>query len=67
LPNHRVDVFVAPAGRHGEGSISLGPAITRADGGFSVDLPVPATLDLARYEILLSSADDAYYNAALSE
>jgi transglutaminase-like putative cysteine protease len=67
LPNHKVDVFLAPAGRGGEGSISLGPAITRPDGGFSVDLPVPATLDLARYEILLSSADDAYYNAALSE
>jgi hypothetical protein len=67
LPNHRIDVFLAPAGKSGEGSISLGPAITRTDGGFSVDLPVPGTLDLARYEILLSSADDAYYNAALSE
>ncbi len=67
LPNHRVDVFLAPAGRGGEGSLSLGPAITRTDGGFSVDLPVPATLDLDRYEILLSSAGDAYYNDALSE
>jgi hypothetical protein len=67
VPNHRIDVFLAPAGKGGEGSISLGPAITRTDGGFSVDLPVPGTLDLDRYEILLSSADDAYYNAALSE
>ena len=31
------------------------------------DLPVPGTLDLARYEILLSTAEDAYYNAALSD
>jgi hypothetical protein len=67
IPNHRIDVFLAPAGKGGEGSISLGPAITRNDGGFSVDLPVPGTLELSRYEILLSSADDAYYNAALSE
>jgi transglutaminase-like putative cysteine protease len=67
LPDRRVEVFLAPAGSGGAGSISLGPAVTRADGGFSVDLPVPGTLDLARYEILLSSAEDAYYNAALSD
>ena len=60
-------MFLAPAGRSGTGSISLGSAVTRTDGGFSVDLPVPGSLDLARYEILLSTADDAYYNAALSE
>jgi hypothetical protein len=67
LPNHRVDVFLAPAGRGGEGSIGIGPAVTRADGTFSADLPVPGSLDLARYEILLSTAEDAYYNAALSD
>jgi hypothetical protein len=66
LPNHMVNVFLAPAGSGGEGSIPLGPAVTRTDGGFSADLPVPGTLDLARYEILLSTAEDAYYNAALS-
>lgn len=67
LANHRVDVFLAPAGSGGEGSIPLGPAVTRADGTFSADLPVPGSLSLARYEILLSSAEDAYYNAALSD
>jgi hypothetical protein len=67
LGNHRVDVFLAPAGNGGEGSIALGPAVTRPDGSFAADLPVPGTLDLARYEILLSSAEDAYYNAALSD
>lgn len=67
LANHRVDVFLAPAGGGGEGSILLGPAVTRDDGTFSADLPVPGSLDLARYEILLSSPEDAYYNAALSD
>ncbi len=67
LPNHRVDVFLAPAGSGGEGSITLGPAVTRPDGTFAADLPVPGTLDLARYEILLSTSEDAYYNAALSD
>jgi hypothetical protein len=67
LPNHRVDVFLAPAGSGGEGSIALGPAVSRADGSFAADLPLPANLELARYEILLSSAEDAYYNAALSD
>lgn len=67
LANHRVDVFLAPAGSNGEGSIALGPAVSRPDGMFSADLPVPGNLELARYEILLSSAEDAYYNAALSD
>ncbi len=67
LADRRVDVFLAPAGRGGEGAIALGPAVTRPDGGFSTDLPVPAALDLARYEILLSTAEDADYNAALSD
>jgi hypothetical protein len=67
LGNHQVNVFLAPAGGGGTGSISVGTAVTRPDGGFSTDLPVPATLDLARYEILLSSSGDAYYNDALSD
>ena len=67
IPNHRVDVFLAPAGMGGQNSIPLGAAVTRDDGTFSADVPVPGTLDLARYEILLSFAGDAYYNDALSE
>ena len=67
LPNHRVNVFLAPAGRGGEGSVPLGAAVTRPDGGFSTDLTVPGSLELSRYEILLSSEGDAYYNDALSD
>ncbi|HEY5927267.1 MAG TPA: transglutaminase domain-containing protein, partial [Kofleriaceae bacterium] len=67
VPNRQVNVFLAPAGGGGTGSIGLGTAVTRPDGGFSADLPLPATLDLKRYEILLSSEGDAYYNDALSD
>jgi len=67
LGNHQVNVFLGLAGNAGKDSIPLGSAVTRPDGGFSADLPVPAVLELSRYEILLSSAEDAYYNAALSD
>jgi transglutaminase-like putative cysteine protease len=67
IPNHRVDIFLSPAGAGGEGSIPVGYGVTGADGTFKVEVNVPPTVDLARYEIRLSSADDATYNAALSD
>jgi transglutaminase-like putative cysteine protease len=67
LPDHTVDVFLSPAGRGGSGSIFLGRAVTNPDGTFRTDLPVPPTVSLAAYEIWLSSPEDAYFNAALSE
>ena len=67
LADHTVDVFLSPAGRGGSGSIFLGRAVTNADGTFRTDLPVPPTTSLAAYEIWLSSPEDAYFNAALSE
>jgi transglutaminase-like putative cysteine protease len=67
LPDHPVDVFLSPAGRGGAGSKLLGRAVTGADGAFREDFEVPPDLNLAPYEIWLSSPEDAYYNAALSE
>jgi transglutaminase-like putative cysteine protease len=67
LADHTVDVFLSPAGRGGAGSILLGRAVTNLDGSFRADFEVPATTNLAAYEIWLSSPEDAYYNAAFSE
>jgi hypothetical protein len=67
LADHTVDVFLSPAGRGGSGSIFLGRAVTEADGTFRAEFAVPPTVALAAYEIWLSSPEDAYYNAALSE
>jgi hypothetical protein len=67
LGNHGVEVFLSPPGSTAAGSVHLGTAVTRPDGGFSADLPVPGSLSLDRYEIRLSSEEDAYYNAALSD
>jgi transglutaminase-like putative cysteine protease len=67
LADHTVDVFLVPAGRGGTGSIPLGRAVTGADGLFRKDFVVPAAIRLAAYDIWLSSPEDAYYNAALSE
>jgi transglutaminase-like putative cysteine protease len=67
LPDHTVDVFLSPAGRGGAGSIALGRVATNPDGTFREDFVVPPTMGLASYDIWLSSPEDAYYNAALSE
>jgi hypothetical protein len=67
LPDHPVDVFLAPAGRNGAHPIPLGRTVTNLDGRFSQDFTVPGSLDLATYEIYLASPEDAYYNAALSD
>jgi transglutaminase superfamily protein len=67
LADHPVDVYIAPAGRHGASSLPLGRVVTSADGTFREDFAVPAQLDLKMYEIYLSTPEDAKYNAALSE
>ncbi len=67
IANHRVDIFLSPAGAGGEGSIPIGYAVTATDGSFRTELAVPAQVNLARYEIRLSSSEDATFNAALSD
>ncbi|HEX4419545.1 MAG TPA: transglutaminase domain-containing protein [Kofleriaceae bacterium] len=67
LADHSVDVFLSPTGRSGAQSILLGRAATAADGTFRADFAVPPSITLAAYDIWLSSPEDAYYNAALSE
>jgi transglutaminase-like putative cysteine protease len=66
LPDHPVDVYLSPKGMQGRSPVSLGRAVTAADGTFRQDFAIPAQLDLATYEIWLASPEDAYYNAALS-
>jgi len=67
IGNHRVDIHLAPAGSDGKGATNIGYAVTRPDGTFSADVQVPSVLDLSRYEIQLSSSDDAYYNATITK
>jgi hypothetical protein len=66
LPDHRVDVYLAPAGQRGQHPVRIGTAFTAADGTFKVELQVPGTLALQSYELYLSSPEDAYFNAALT-
>ena len=67
LADHPIDVYIAPAGARGAQSKGLGRATTGADGLFRQDFTVPSTINLAIYEVYLSSNPDAYYNAALSD
>jgi hypothetical protein len=73
VPDHTVDVFLARAGAGGVDSLLLGRTVTGADGAFHAEFAVPATtpdgkpLTLRRYDIWLSSPEDARFNAALSQ
>ncbi len=67
LADRVVYVFLSPSGQNGAHPIQIGSPKTGADGAFRVDLPLPPQLDLSTYEIYLSSLEDAYYNAALSD
>ncbi|MCX5744216.1 MAG: transglutaminase domain-containing protein [Proteobacteria bacterium] len=67
LPDHSVDVYLAPAGENGKNSLpSLGRVVTAADGTFRGDFEIPGRIELASYEIYLSSPEDASFNAGLS-
>jgi len=67
LGSHVIRVFMSPTGESGSHSIELGTATTAADGTFRQDYVVPGSLTLASYELFLSSNEDAYFNAALSD
>jgi transglutaminase-like putative cysteine protease len=67
LADHPVDVYISPVGARGAQSKGLGRATTSADGSFRQDFTIPSSINLALYEIYLSSSPDAYYNAALSD
>jgi hypothetical protein len=66
VPDHPIDVFLAPAGRGGAGPIPLGRTVSDKTGAFRQDFTLPGTLNLATYEIYLASPEDSYYNASLS-
>jgi transglutaminase-like putative cysteine protease len=62
----RVDVFIAPIGRGGNDGRLVGRGATEADGRFFVDADLPGDLDLASYEIYVTTPESDLYNAAQS-
>jgi hypothetical protein len=66
IPDHLIEIFLAPAGSGGANHVSLGNAMTTQDGSFKIDLTVPS-ISLAVYDIILMSPGDAIYNAARSD
>ncbi len=63
----RVDVMLSPAGTGGRVPVRIGRSVTAPDGTFSLEAELPADLDLARYELYVSSREDARHNAAISD
>jgi hypothetical protein len=63
----RVDVMLSPAGSNGRAPVRIGRSVTAPDGTFSIEAELPADLDLTRYELFVSSREDARHNAAISD
>lgn len=66
LPGRPIDVFISPAGSGGKPARPLRRILTNRDGTFAADFDIPADVQLAPYEIHISSPEDAEYNGALS-
>jgi hypothetical protein len=66
LTDHVVQIWLAPPGRRHD-TLLLGTATTRNDGTFAAELVIPGRVNLDTYDVLLSSDEDAYYNASLSD
>jgi hypothetical protein len=67
LADRAVDAYLAPSGRNGESSMLIGRGTTEADGTFSLELDLPAKLELRNYELYISTREDARYNPAISD
>ncbi len=63
----RVDVMLSPVGHNGANAIPVGRSVTGIDGSFTIDAALPTDLDLASYELYVSTRGDARYNPAISE
>lgn len=67
LEGIRVDALLSPAGTGGRAPVRVGRSVTASDGSFMIEAELPPDLDLARYELFVSSREDARHNAAISE
>ena len=67
LGNTRVDLFVAPKGRGGNGGRLIGRGATDRDGRFVVDADLPADLDLRTYELFATTPETDTHNPGVSD
>lgn len=63
----RVDVLLAPAHHGGSDAIVVGRGATASDGTFTADAVLPIELELADYELYVTTREDARYNGASSD
>ena len=67
MAGRRVDIFLAPAGADGAGAVTIGHAVTDANGEFAARAEVPAALDVGDYEVYASFRGDDSFRPALSD
>ncbi len=63
----RVDIYLAPVGRGGDGSTLIGHAVTGFGGTFTAEVDLPSSLDLSTYELYIGTPGDDRSNPAFSE
>lgn len=62
----RIDIWLAPVGRHGDNAELVGSTVTKADGSFSAIASLPDSMQLREYEVYATSPGDSQYAPALS-
>lgn len=63
----RIDIWLAPVGRHGDNAELVGSTVTKADGSFSAIVSLPDNMHLREYEVYATSPGDIKYAPALSD
>ncbi len=63
----RIDVYLAPAGNSGDDALFADRTVTETDGGFTVYVQLPASLELRDYEVYASTPGDGRFAPALSD
>ena len=63
----RVDIWMAPLGKHGEDAELVGHTVTAADGSFHAQVGLPDNLPLQEYEVFASTPGDRQYAESVSD
>jgi hypothetical protein len=67
LPDLHVVLYLAPAGRSGEGARVLGHTVSGPDGRFRSEVLVPFELELREHEVFASTSGNEKYQPSVSQ
>jgi hypothetical protein len=66
LDEMRIDIFLAPAGQQGDGAVLVGRGRSAYGGQFRVEVSLPTSLELSRYEVFASTPGNSSFQPSVS-